>query len=254
MSTKVLRFHLTNQSRICPPATVARCQSLKSARQEADDLLIDLIDMRGSSEARQRGRALQDRRSRCEHLVGRRSASGARFYRGRLRLLAAATTAGWSRLRCSSSTSLGRFQLAMTVQVGRWNDHHCTACHFRSSMAGERWDQIRCAHSEVTARLRVTICVGRSPSSARRCGSSRSQMRRSSGSSYTPSVFRAPGTAGKSNIESIQRDRLPTLRRTRLRIGGPHTIRNSRGDQPGHRAADGVHTAMPGSPSGAVSR
>jgi len=130
-------------------------------------------------------------------------------YRGRLRLLADATIAGWLRFRCSSSTSLGRSQLAMTVQFGRWKDHHCTACHFRTPMAGERCDQMRCAHSEVTARLRVTICVGRSPSSTRRCGSSRSQMRRSSGSSYTPSVLRAPGTAGNSNIESVQRERLP---------------------------------------------
>ncbi len=45
-------------------------------------------------------------------------------YRGRLRPLAAATTAGWLRLRCSSSMSLGRSQLAMTVQFGRWKDHH----------------------------------------------------------------------------------------------------------------------------------
>jgi Nucleotidyl transferase AbiEii toxin, Type IV TA system len=71
--------------------------------------------------------------------VGRRAASGARtVYRGRLRLLAEATTAGWLRFRYSSSTSLGRSQLAMTVQLGRWKDHHCTACHFRSPMAGER--------------------------------------------------------------------------------------------------------------------
>ena len=69
----------------------------------------------------------------------RRAASDARtVYRGRLRLLADATTAGWLSFRCSSSTSLGRSQLAITVQFGRWKDHHCTACHFRSPMAGER--------------------------------------------------------------------------------------------------------------------
>src|SRR5690606_12014992 len=98
---------------------------------------------------------------------------------GRLRLSAAATTAGWLALSGSHSTKVGLSQLAITLQVGRWKDHHCTACHLRSP--SNRSDHIRCAHSEVTARLRVTTCVGRSPSSTRRRGSSRSQIRRSSG-------------------------------------------------------------------------
>src|SRR5690606_20802989 len=82
---------------------------------------------------------------------------------GRLRLSAAATTAGWLALSGSHSTKVGLSQLAITLQVGRWKDHHCTACHLRSP--SNRSDHIRCAHSEVTARLRVTTRAGRSPSS-----------------------------------------------------------------------------------------
>ena len=60
-------------------------------------------------------RCVQDRFTRdCPRAV----------YRGRLRLLADATMAGWLRSRRSSLTSVGRSQLAMTVQVGRWKDHH----------------------------------------------------------------------------------------------------------------------------------
>ena len=122
------------------------------------------------------------------------------YFKTRLSDFAESLIAGLSMSSGSTRTSSGRSKLPRTGRCRRRKDHHDTACHVWSLRCGAFSDQMRCVRPCMTARFRVTICVGRSPTRTNCAGSSRSRIRRSCGSPNMPNARLAPNIKGKSNI------------------------------------------------------